>query len=249
LVIRPNALVAAAKRGSDTPTLIALVDSRLEQDQRAKDWEDALVAMAGRVPPRGVLQAEQELGRVGQPIALRDRLISAAIDAQSTDPAPRSDALVDLLLLRAELRLDNGDFQGAVVDYKRLTELGAALDAGQQRRHDRGLLRARLAVGYIEGAVEIGRRMLENTTGPVDPDVIPFIVDAFGYAVDRNLEAAATQRAQQTLAALRTLFGENPPDTYRDRLNGMDVRIRRAIATQPARAPAAPPPAATTTAG
>ncbi len=236
LVIRPNALVAAARRGGDTATLLALVDARLEQDQRLRDWQEALVAMAGRVPPRGVLQAEAELARTGQPVALRERFVAAAIDAQANnEPDNRADALVDLLLRRADIRLESSDFQGAIVDYKRIDELAAALDARQQRRFDRGLLQARLAVGYTDGAVEVARSMLEADNPTPDPEVVPFIIDAFTRAIDRHLEAKADQRAMQTLTALRSLFGQNVPEVYRTAINELDVRVRRASTSSPSR--------------
>src|SRR5690606_19742849 len=38
LVIRPNAFVAASRRGDDSATLIALIDCRLEQDPRLREW-------------------------------------------------------------------------------------------------------------------------------------------------------------------------------------------------------------------
>jgi len=227
-VIRPNALVAANRRGNDAATLIALIDSRLEQDPRLREWQDALVAMAGRVGPQGVTQADQELARIGQPLSLRERILSAAIDAHGADPVQRDGMLVELLLLRAQVRLDNEDFQGAVVDYKRLAELAPALDARQQRRHDRGLLRAQLAVGYIDGAVEVARHMLTNPARPVEADTIAFIVDAFSRAIERDLQAASATRAGQTLAALRSLLGNPAPETYRAQLNALETRIRQA---------------------
>lgn len=242
LVIRPNALMAAARRGDDMTTLIALIDARLEQDQRQRDWQEALIAMASRVPAMGVIQAERELARIGQPVDLRERFVTAAIDAQGANAEADRDAMVDLLLLRAEIRMESNDFQGAIVDYKRLAELAPALNERQRKRHDQGLLRARLAVGYIDGAVEVARAMIEADTRSPDPQLLPTIVEAFTRAAERHLETNGGQRAQQTLVALRSLFGQNVPEPYRASLNELDVRIRRVLSTQPQPQPESPAP-------
>ena len=198
-VIQPILLEAARLRGKRRQTLLAIIDHKPEPLQAAQAWQRALVAMASRVPPATILEADRRLADLGGEIGeLREQIISAAIDklaplAQETGTEPGDSgsggqpvagqgtdtvfspkyALVDLYLLRAEVRISEGDPSQALADYQHVEQIGGDLNAQQQRLYDLGVLQARLAEGGCGPGDVVGRigdRFGFGQCVPVDTD-------------------------------------------------------------------------------
>lgn len=225
LVIRPIVLLEAAKKGDRIDTLRTLLDYPPAEAEAPKAWADALIAMSARVSVKDVIGVEVKLAEMQQPVTLRVRILSAAIDASAgAENVP--DAL--LLLRRAELHWRSGDAPAAVADYKKITEIGAALSQINQQRRDRGELRAQLGVGYLPGAVEVAQRLLASSRAGdvVDPVTLGFITESFLDAAERDADANQIDRAKLILSALRGLFEKGVPPAHQLRVEALDQRLQ-----------------------
>ncbi len=188
-VILPVAIAAARRRGFEPETFDALIAHKPEQEQVAQSWRLAIEAVAGRVPPAVVVDADRRLGQLGEPAGWRAQVLSAAIDrmdagqgrahngttnGSSQQPAEGQDTakqptqaevsvLIDLLLARASQRVAGGELGQAQADYQWLSDLNPFMSPTQRGQRDLGLLRMRLTTATnddVEQALALAQRLL-----------------------------------------------------------------------------------------
>ena len=223
-MIQPIVIEAARRRGDDLPTLLALIAHKPQQEQAAQAWQRALVAIAGRLEAKMVFEADQALNRIEESPALREQFLSAAIDRliqdetdvaasnpESTDPRDplessspdELDSLIDLLLLRAQVRLGNGDPTQALADYQQIDSLNQPLTSTQMQQYNLGRLRAHLLAGRTTEAVQIVKVWVSSDQRPAqDRPSIKQIVDLFLSAAQRAIQAKNNDYAHLLLSSL-----------------------------------------------
>jgi hypothetical protein len=163
-VIQPILIAAATRRGSEAYTLRILTANRPQRERSAVAWRRALVAMASRVPADAVLATARQLTDLNESPQLVLEVLSAAIDrpeAEALTPAER----LELLLSRAEVRLNTGDPSASLADFQAVAASEAELSDPQRDRLGRGQIRANLLVGQIDQAFSIARKLLGPAHG------------------------------------------------------------------------------------
>lgn len=232
-VIQPIVIVAATQRGNRGDTLLALIEHKPAQQQAAESWQRAVVAMAARVPPTAAIVAQRKLAQRDEPLALRDQLLTATIDAIAPGGGAarvhaHSKILADLLLTRAAVRFDDGDPQAALDDYKRLATL-PTLEPDQQQRYHHDLLRARLEVGAIDEAFALAEQVLKaDDRPPQSSDTARQIAALFLHAADRSLAAGQLKQTRQVLKGLDVLFNGALPNELADQVTDLQTRLNLA---------------------
>lgn len=225
-VIRPIILLSAANRGNDLNTLLALVDHPPASQEDPKTWSDALVAMAGRVEPKGMIDVDKAMAEAGHAVALRERMISAAIQAMENAPDAKPGLMTELLLLRADLRLDQGDGPSALADYDKLTELNAALTRQQTIMLRRGRLRAHLIAAYVPGVNTAASGLIS-----ADQTQAEWVLRTIAESVDKHINARRFAEGKAVLTALRVLAGDSPSEPWRARIATLQQRLVEAEQT------------------
>lgn len=241
-VIRQRLIEAATQRGDDGPTLLVLVRFKPEQEQAAAAWQRCVVTMAGRVDSEAALAADKALVRLKAPAALRNEFLSAAIGKvlpevgpiTTTNPAPpgtapgvspapgvgattapvveMSSALLDLLLARGELRLEQGDANQALPDFRRVDGAGGANGSAgeaQRKRARWGLFRASLDAGESDAALERAKKIL--AAAPTDAELKDAVIQAYLGNVQRSLATGQVDPASKALRQLREILGASTP--------------------------------------
>lgn len=212
-VIEPLVVAAAVRRGRDPATLRALSEHRPQQPAATAAWQEALVAMSGRVAAGVVLETVQRVEVAGGDAALLDRMLSAAIHRD--DPgAPGPEQVVPLVLKRAEMRLASGNPAAALQDYARVAAAQAQLPATARLSRDaadrlaRGRIHAHLRVGQIDEAFDVARDLI-GPTGPGGgmPRTDDPVVDQFLEAARAHAEAGRRDPTRRMLNRLRLLLG------------------------------------------
>jgi hypothetical protein len=267
--ILPIAIEAARRRGYQRRTFLDLVTYRPQEEQTAQAWERALVAMAGRVAPSVILKADTDLKQRGETVNLRERLVSAAIDrvlpggantnsgnpeieknpyyvAVEDDPS----VLTDLLLLRAEIRLDDGGVTQALADFQRveagepsISSVGTATSTGtvqqqgitpptlttaQESRLCLGVVRASLSTGDVESAVDAASRHLGFLQGkPERSAVEESVLRLFVETVEKTLIAGQIEQAERTYIGLRTLVDSSNDPVVTQVVSLLEEKIRQ----------------------
>ncbi len=234
-VVRPFFIAAAGKRGKDEATLTVLVASEppADQTQPHAAWREALVAMARQtdLPPAAVLTAESSLATRKASPQLRNQVLTAVIDrvmtALAANPqSPLGTALPDLLLARAEAKLDGEDAKGAKTDLTRLAPTPESpLTPVQARRRSVGLVRVELVDGKLDEALAASERLLEQGRNEA---AVNALAAAFLNAADASIEDKQTARAEQTLDGLTTLLGATIPESIAQQIREARARLRAA---------------------
>lgn len=226
------ALAAAVLRGDDLDSLLALIANLPPQRDASNDrWAEAMAAMAGRLGGWAVLEADQKLAAHEGELALR--LLSVAIEAIDSGDSQLHGPLPDLLLRRAELRLEGDDPQGAVADYQRVsTSKKIFLNSKQRRRAQGGQLHGLLETGDVEGAVDLARTILKAPP-PQEPVISSdtFVAEVFLLAAGRHLESEQFDRTAQILDAVPTLLQDRIPQQVRPRLAELRRLLQKAATT------------------
>lgn len=236
-VIEPIVLAAAVRRGDDPWTLRALADHRPAQATAAGSWEQALVAMSGRVQPAVVLETVQRIEGAGYDASLLDRMLSAAIDRET--PASATD-LVPLLLKRGEMRLASASPAEALADYERVLALQAELPAGSRLSSDavdrltRGRIHAHLQVGQLDEAFDAARGLLGYAQpGAALPRTDDPIIDQFLDVARTHAEAGRREPARRMLTRLRLLLGPAIKPEVAQRIALLEAELVDRGGTQP----------------
>lgn len=260
VVIRPIALKAIAERAKDDQTLRAIAGRRPTEPEDVRMWDQALVALAGRVSPAAVLGSVQQLaGYEADTRQTREHMLTAAIDnaealnptapidpatddnpeasdpADPTDPAadpPSRDALA-LLIARAQTRVLADAPALVVLDYEAALAHADQLDAELTDRARRGLVRAYLADRRIDDAFATAARLLKPD-GELTPQAAEDpLIGEFIQSVRDATERGRKDDAIRLLAGLRTLLAT----AISAELDAELIKLKQAIETD------APPPA------
>ncbi|MEM1210077.1 MAG: HEAT repeat domain-containing protein [Planctomycetota bacterium] len=207
-VIQPIVIAAATARGTDPATLRALADHPPQRTQVFDAWRRAMIAMAGRVPPRDALDTVADLRARGDlPAELYEQMLTATLqrpDAAGLDAA----TLADVRLLRAQVRLERNQPAAAREDFAALGPGVNDLSPAQRDRYYRGAIDANLRADRPDAAFALARDMLGPASAPTplaatdDPVVDRFIEYARRQAARQNNLAA-----RDTLLSLRELLG------------------------------------------
>ena len=250
--IRPIVIAAASRRGKDPQTLAALVKHKPAEPQQAEAWRRALFTMAGRVPPHAVVAAAAELRALDETPALREQMLTAAIEKltpQASDPVNPAVAsanmptLVELHLARAEARLDGGDAAAAEAEYQRIATVAMPLDALQQRRRDLGLMSVRLAGGDLDAAQKLADKILasDGVAGP-GPTTVARISDAFLATARRALTAKQNAQALKVLTGLRIVLSQHATADIKQAIATLEAQASKPAGTlnSPVAAPTGP---------
>ena len=256
--IQPIVLVFAERRGFRPETLGALLKHPPEQDQARQVWERALIAMAGRVTPQALLEADAALAQdapADDPRArhLRRRMLTEAVKRALPENGngPQSPLPVDvdttaqLLLRRAELALVGGEPKAALEDLGLITERKWPLEADRRDRHDTLSIRARLADGDADGALTIAERVIgrvRRQPGDTSQQAAA-LVSPFLDAATRHIEANQAPRARDILRRVTELMGKDLPVALAERLAQLMERTGRsspANGAPPSNAPGPP---------
>jgi hypothetical protein len=251
-VIQQIAIDAARRRGHQPQTMLELVSHRPQGDQSVQAWQRAMVAMAGRVPPSTVLEVDRVLAAGGESLKWREQLASAAIERllpaggnnRANDPtnggADEADrnpfcvaveedpaVLIELLLLRAEVRLADGNPTQAVADFQRVAAVESPKTAEQQARYNRGMVRGSLAVGDLEGAAQAARLAIGSLPpqGFEGTEAGQDAVGAFLETAERSVAAGQLEQASRVVAKLREVAGPSVPTVWAARLAEIEARL------------------------
>lgn len=106
----PILLRAAVRRGKEGATLIQIARFKPKAEQLVESWQQALLAMATRVPASDVVAADQVMAQHDGVAPIRERILSAAIGESN------GEADVQLLMSRASVRLENNQAIQALAD-------------------------------------------------------------------------------------------------------------------------------------
>ncbi len=247
-ILQPIVLTAAAQRGRSNETFLSLVRHRPTQEQLVQAWQRALVAMAGRVTPETVLDADLMLAENQAPPALRSLILSAALERPSQPEPLEPEKAVKLLMARADARLVAGQADAALTDLQQITQLGAALNDDQQRAVWRMSVRCQVAAGKAEAALEPARKLMASLHSLDDAGraiAADSLRQLFIAAALTRLEANQPVIARQMLVAARLAPGPALSAELTKELDQLEAKI---IASLPASAPesvAAPTPGST----
>jgi len=194
-VIQPFLYGAAIQRGHSDSIFAALAVHPPAQPSRTPNWEQALIALAGRVCSTEVLRVADQIAVPGEGEGLRIGLLSTAIlatESAGTNP-PRleeaSPALATLLLSRAETLLDAGQARRSLPDYQRIiSDENLGTTPAQVHAARRGALQAMLATAQVTAALAVAKEDLAATDG-TDPsghgtDVVALLIDAARRAAE-----------------------------------------------------------------
>jgi hypothetical protein len=210
-VVQPIVIVAARQRGQDPDTLLKLAGNPPTRPGVLSAWADALVAMAGRVPPATTLQAIEMFAADTPRPTLRERMLSASLEAAPPlAERPNPDPYPALLLRRAQVRRSMGQTELALADYQRLDQRREALDPATRELISRGMVQCYLETNQVSEAFAVARRFFADPDRPgsLRPDVANDpMMDEIVAAARRETELGRDQRARRILDNLRLLLG------------------------------------------
>lgn len=230
-IIQPIVINAATRRGQYPETLKKLAANPPSQPQFVEAWSRALVAMAGRVLPAQTLEALAILAEHRDDPELRERMLSAAID-RPVDPSDGEPAGVylQLLLERAQTRLESGHADLAVVDYERLLSRVGELPNPERERLYRGLIPAYLQAARYDEAFTAARAFFEDPADPtsVDPATVSDpLMQMFLDTALKEVQLGRPDSARQVFDSFQLLLGVDPqlPPSLTPKLNALREQL------------------------
>ncbi len=263
-VVRQIFIATARRRGFEPQTLMTLIENKPQQDQVVLAWDRAIVAVAQRVPPAAVLDADRALVQQQASPQLRDQIFSAIIDRllpqqggdqpvvnsqpdqpDTPSPAPIAEpddpdlpVLIDLILARAEIRQAINSASQALPDYQLLEPMTPAMTPQQHSRYQLGMLDAKLAAGELDEAITLAQDVIDSHAASIGMVAVgDRVFELLWSAAQRSVAAGQSDRARQLLTALRNLAGPTGSPSYKDRID----QLERGLAPQPTQQ-AAPDP-------
>ncbi len=234
-VIRPLALRAIAERGKEVETLKAVAERRPTEAEDIRQWEQALVAMAGRVDSASVMEVFNALSSDnGQTRQVRQRMLTAAIDRSAAEDPPSSTRL-SMLLARARVRVLADAPALVVLDYEAALQHADELNQAQRYNAQKGLALAYFADARVDDTVKLVTDLLKPDGSLVnDANKSPLLeelIDVAKAAVDQG----RASDAGKLIAGLRVIFGQALTEANAERLSILEAQIK-----EQAPAPAAP---------
>lgn len=225
-VIRPIALRAISERGDQPATLLAIALKRPEEAADLQLWNQALVAMAARVPAARVLSALDELAQnPADTRAVRLDMLTQAIEREDR-PDPPDAPYLRLLMTRAQMLFADDAADRAVLDYKAALDHADALPPDEQQQLYRGLTTAYLAEENTAAAFEAAQLLLLDAEGNPRPaaDDEPLIQTCLD-AITRANDAGNKDFARDVLAKLRDLLGTGITAELGQRLTDLERQV------------------------
>lgn len=238
-VVQTILIPAAAQKGADAATLLAMASNKPKAEQAALLWGRSLVAIAGRAPPAGALKADAILHAAGESVELRQQLLSAAIlqlappapapQPPATDPPakPRNpDELAMLLIARAHVRLLAADPKAAEADLARVAELDVNLPVEQRDLISLAGLHSRLLKGEFDAAFALTERAFRGDADEGALRLRERMVDLILLVAEQALTARQADRANQILFRLRGALPGPLTLNHYQRITGMETKIK-----------------------
>jgi len=246
-IVAPIVIAAAAERGEDPWTLLALVGKPPAQPQLLEAWKRAMIAMAGRVPADAMLQALPTLDQVSDDGLLREVMLTKTIEAaedqeassaktpdsasdtgdvNASNEASMEPAVLALILERAETRLALAEPVGALDDFEILGDEHDQLDDQQIDRLGRGWIKAALATGRYEQAFRVAGELLGDggnaeALAPTDDPII----DLFIEAAKRQVQIGDRRQGREIVAGLRDLLGSRIKPEVAQRIAMLEAQL------------------------
>lgn len=237
-VVRPIAITATSRRGSEADALAELAQRPPESAAERAAWERALVAAAGRVEPGAAVQVDAVLERVGASASLREAVLTSALNTLEARPDPVARA--GLLLARGELRLGDARPRLAVPDFEALVpsaggtspadpaRLGPAevLSSAQRDRATRGFIRAALLSDQLDRAFGVARSLFSGPGGElIQPAAGDPLVELFLTVAADQAAAGRNSRTRRVLDELRLLLGPAMKPEISARIQAVESRL------------------------
>lgn len=206
-VIRPIALKAIAERGRRTETLAAVAERRPTEPDDIRLWEQALIAMAGRVSPDALLDTIHTLAdNNGETRKVREHMLTAAIDrADKPDPPTRAD--LSLYIARAEVRVLADSAPLIALDYEAALKHADILADAQLEGARRGLTRAYLADRRVAEALAAATQVLRPDAKLIDNADADPLVEALVAAARLAVDQGRKEDAGKIVAGVRKILG------------------------------------------
>jgi hypothetical protein len=227
-VIRPIALRAIAERGKQVDTLQAIATRRPSEAEDIRQWEQAMIAMAGRVESDAVLEVVNALTQDnGQTRQVRQRMLTAAID-KSAEEDPPSATRLSMLLARARVRVLADAPALVVLDYEAALQHEDKLNDAQRYNARKGLALAYFADARVDDTVAMIDTLLKpDGTLVNDANKSPLleeVLDVSKLAIDQG----RASDAGKLITGLRTIFGQGLTAANAERLSILEEQIKNA---------------------
>lgn len=225
-VIRPIALRAIHERGGEVDTLKAIAERRPTEAEDVRLWEQAMVALAGRVDPKALMDV---LNAITSPNGLtqqvRQRMLTAAI-GDSLDEDPPSPNRLSLLLARAQVRVLADAPALVILDYEAALQHADQFNEAQRYNARKGLALAYFADSRIDDAVKLLDELLKpNGTLVEDANNSPLFAE-FMEVAKAAIDQGRTTDAGKLLKGIRIIFGQGLSDANAERLNTLEDQIK-----------------------
>lgn len=232
-VIRPIALRAIAERGDQVDTLKAIASRRPTEADDVRLWEQALVALAGRVEPAPLMEVHNTLSdKNGETRQVRQRMLTAAID-QSADEDPPSRDRLSLLLARARVRVLADAPALVILDYEAALQHAEKLNDAQRYNARKGLAIAYFADSRIDDTVKlIGELLKPDGTLVNDANKTPLLAEFIDIA-RQAIEQGRSADAGKLVAGIRTIFGQGLSAPNDERLTILEAQIKEQATPPP----------------
>lgn len=227
-VIRPIALRAIAERGSEVETVKAISTRRPTEAEDVRLWEQALIAMAGRVQGGAVLEAVNQLSNDnGQTRQVRQRMLTAAID-QSAEEDPPSGTRLSMLLARARVRVLADAPALVVLDYEAALQHADKLNEAQRYNARKGLALAYFSDSRVDDTVAMIDKLFKPDGSLVeDANKSPLLEEILEIG-KLAIEQGRAADAGKLIAGLRTIFGQGLTAANAERLKILEDQIKEA---------------------
>jgi len=226
-------IAAANSRGKTVQTLFTLVKLKPESGHSVEAWQRAIATVASRVEPADVMRADQLIVKVGGPITLRELVLTSAINKALPDedenPLPQAQRdpqeLVDLILTRADVRLQSGESKTALNDLAAIKARQWPMTDQQLSRHNALSMAARLLAGEPGEAFTLAADVLEKARlsgnevyAQAAAAIARLVLDAAG----RHVQANQPDEAMFLLTQLRETVGSALPQKLLTRLKKLE---------------------------
>lgn len=239
-VLQPIIIDAAYRRGKSVATLMALIQNKPRQEQLAQSWQAALVAMAGRLSPAEVLQADAQLAKLEEPLTLRAAFVGAAaaaldqkLAAHPDQLASASPTMADLYLHNARLLLGTGRADSALGQLNQLQKLDLAsrpLTESQQLAMAQLKLEILSAMGDLDRAIAQSDQIISRVASlkPLSrANVLEPMAGLFFNWTARSITTSQFDQANRILVYLRAQFDDVLTGNDKTQLASMEAQVNK----------------------